>query len=95
MSRERIFAEVNEERRAQETRWSAALDDANSPMGWIALIARHAGLAIDDGAIMNDPERFRRQMIRVAALAVAAIESRDRIEGRKHVAGDHTPGSGF
>lgn len=57
-------------------------------LSWVGILVRHLGLAVDDGlpvggstnahSICECPARYRRQMIRVAAVAVAAIESFDR-----------------
>ncbi len=95
MSRDSIFSEITQERDAQDVLYGgAAHDDRHGPFTWIALLTRHLGLAVDDGG--NDSqERFRRQMLRVAALAVAALESHDRLTGCEQVAGDHERGSGF
>jgi hypothetical protein len=74
--RELILSEILEERTLQESR-HRRVDPFHEASAWIALISRHAGLAIGDGAVMDDPVRFRRQMVRVASLALAAIELHD------------------
>lgn len=77
-----IAAEIEYERVCQMAEgWSAAHDDRLTECEWIALLVRHTGVAVNDGA-EEAPERFRRQMVRVAALAVAAIEAYDRQHGR-------------
>lgn len=76
--RERILSEIREERRIQETRYSASNDDCLSGAAWVAILCRHVGLAIDDGGT-RDFARFRRQMVRVAATALAAVEALDRL----------------
>jgi hypothetical protein len=90
VSRESILAEVSAERTRQDTLFGgAAHDDTHSATDWIAIIVRHLGLATDDGSpagicLINDgcagadPVRYRRQLIRVAAIAVAALETFDR-----------------
>jgi hypothetical protein len=90
MSRESIFREVAEERARQDTLFGGAThDDTHRPSDWVAILTRHVGLATDDGSpagvcMLNhqvagsDPARWRRQMIRVAAVAVAALESYER-----------------
>ena len=95
--RQRLYAEIETERQAQDALWGGpAFDDLHTPWEWIALLTRHAGLAVNDGATEADVTRFRKQMVRTAALAVAAIESMDRKTGRQAVAaGAHTAGSGF
>lgn len=96
MSRERLFGEIATERMAQDALgYDRAHDDAHTPEKWVALICRHAGLAINDGAEEVDLVRYRRQLVRVAALAVAALESLDRRTGREVVAGAHREGPGY
>lgn len=83
MSRLRILREVSEERNEQVRAhgWTEEIDDHHTIPEWVALITRHAGLAVDDGDPAASPaHRFRRQMVRVAALAVAALEAADRRE---------------
>lgn len=74
-----VYYEVANERAAQDEKWGGpAHDDRHGTAEWVAFIARHAGLAVNDGR-PESLERFRRQMIRVAALAIAAVESHDRV----------------
>lgn len=94
MTRDKIFAEINAEREAQDiAHGGPASDDTHSLNDWIAILARHVGLAASDGAA-EDRARCRRQLIRVAAVAVAAAEAMDR-QSSDMVAGKHTPGSGW
>lgn len=90
MTRESIFQEVAEERARQDALFGGAShDDAHTPSKWVAILCRHTGLAIDDGSpdgicLLNhqlagyDPARYRRQLVRVAAVAIAALESYER-----------------
>jgi len=72
MSSINIWGEVQRERQAQANQWDGSShDDHHAPNDWIAFISYHAG----KGSYKAD---FRQQMIRVAALAVAAIEAWDR-----------------
>lgn len=74
--REKIFEEIDAERRAQDKKWGGAEhDDRHGSYDWIAYVTRHTGLAV---CRPWDPSVFRKQMLRVAALAVAAIEWVDR-----------------
>lgn len=67
-----IWAEIQEERERQSKNWGGAQhDDQHTPNDWIAFIAYHAGRG-------SYRANFRTQMVKVAALAVAAIESWDR-----------------
>src|SRR5690349_17719884 len=86
MSLERILSEIITERQCQDAMWGPDHDDAHSPADWAGILVRHLGLAMGDGASV-DPERFRKQLVRVAAVAVAAVEAIDRKAGREHAAG--------
>jgi len=66
-----VYADVRKERKAQDQEWGGPKhDDTHSNGDWISYVRRHTDKASYD---------FRKQMIRVAALAVAAVESYDRI----------------
>jgi hypothetical protein len=97
MTTQSALAEVAAERAAQDAEWGGPThDDRHLPWDWVALLTRHAGLAVTDGGGEADQVRFRRQMVRVAALAVAAVESIDRRwPGLGKVAGEHAPGPGY
>jgi hypothetical protein len=87
MSQPSVIGEVVTERQRQDARWGGAYwDDSHSTNDWLAIMVRHLGLAGNDGDTMipsgADMVRYRRQMIRVAALAVAAVESIDRLRGK-------------
>lgn len=95
MMRQAIFDEINAERVTQDSQWGGpSHDDGHTLNEWIAIIVRHVGLAASDGGD-EVAKRFRRQMIRVAALAVAAVESLDRKNSAEKVAGKFTSGSGY
>lgn len=67
-----IWQEILHERERQAAQWGGTShDDRNRPNDWIAYICYHAA----KGSYKAD---FRKQMIRVAALAIAAIETHDR-----------------
>jgi len=65
----------------------------------MAIVVRHLGLAGNDGDAMipsgADLHRYRKQMVRVAALAVAAVESIDRVRGSNLDQIIRNSGSGF
>ena len=52
-------------------------DRTNTPNDWVAYISAYAGRAADK-MHQRDVLGFRRNMIKVAALAVAAVEAYDR-----------------
>ncbi len=69
-----IYDEIRDERDRQDKKWGGpSHDDNHSINDFIAFIAKHAGMASDSFAVTR-----RKQMIRVAALAVAAIQKIDR-----------------
>lgn len=80
-----VLAEVAEERKEQDEEWGgAAHDDQHGSNDWIAYIAKHVGKAVwYMSAGQHGRATFRYQMIRVAALAVAAVEWCDRLEPRR------------
>jgi hypothetical protein len=73
--RSTVLADVCAERDAQDAKWGGSdHDDEHMPGDWIRFIREHTARA--------DATRgpaFREQLVRVAALAVAAIESGDRL----------------
>lgn len=82
MDRLEILREISLERNAQEVKWGNNADDTlNTPNDFVAYISHHATRWFGGGFIPYSEEtvnKFRRQMVKVAALAVAAIESVDR-----------------
>lgn len=71
-NRNNIYSEIEAERERQDIKWGGAdHDDTHQSHDWISYIVRHVGRAI---MWPFDPALFCKQMIRVAALAVAAVE---------------------
>ena len=71
-----VYDEILRERNRQDRKWGGPdHDDQHSPADWISYLAKHIGKAV---AWPFDAALFHRQMVRVAALAVAAIEVLDR-----------------
>jgi len=76
---EAALEEVRIERAYQDRKWGGPQhDDTHNSHDWIAYIVRYAGRAV---MWPFNPHVFRRSMVKVAALAVAAIQWEDR---RKH-----------
>ncbi len=73
-----IFGEIREEREKQDEKWGGpSHDDGHTSHDWVAYVTRHLGKAV---MWPWEREVFRKQMVRVAALAVAAVEWCDRGE---------------
>lgn len=86
----RVVAQIEAERQRQReevhgTRataqlvesWSLEHDDQHTVNDWAALIARYLGRA-GDAAEAGGADEYRRGLVKVAAITVAAIESLDR-----------------
>lgn len=79
---DKIFDEIRKERDYQTEKWGNTADDTlNTPNDFIAYIAHYSTRWFAGGFApynSSDVGRFRTMMVKVAALAVAAIESLDR-----------------
>jgi hypothetical protein len=74
-----LVHEIFSERNLQDATWGGQEhDENNSRFDWVAIICTHVTRAVKKGKGMEgwrwNPELFRKQMIKVAALAIAAIE---------------------
>lgn len=69
---------VMDERQYQINKWGNEFDDKNTPYNWMGYITHYASrnLAGDPNGV--DLAKFRTDMIKVAAMAVAAVEAIDR-----------------
>lgn len=76
-----VIIEVEKERARQDEKWGGpAYDDNHSTTEFVQLIEDYAGWA-RTMINMDSPEKARKRLIQVAALAVAAAESIDRKTG--------------
>jgi len=75
---DKIFREIRAEREYQDARWGTDFDDKNTLDNWIRYIVSYSGRAADTTVV---PSQQRRDMMKVAALAVAACEAFDRNNG--------------
>lgn len=76
-----VYEEIQKEREHQDIKWGGpGEDDLNTDHNWIAYIIKQTGQAVTR---QGDRSNFRQRMIRVAALAVAAIERCDRATERE------------
>ncbi len=76
--RRRVLTAVLAERYRQTQEIATAeIDDKHTQADWIAIAVRQLGLAANDNAAEDDG-RFRRQMVRLGAVALAALEATER-----------------
>ena len=73
-----IYDEIKQERDYQDGKWGTAFDDKNTVNDWTAYIAQRTG---QSSAIGATKEEQRKQMLKAAAIAVAALEAFDRNNG--------------
>lgn len=74
-----IWDEISKERARQDAIWGGAEhDDKQSPKDWINYTDQYLTEAAISLQADHDESVYRRKMIQVAALAVAAVESYDR-----------------
>ncbi len=79
----KIFEEILWERKRQDEQWGGARnDEKNSRNDWVSYIVYQLGKSTYGG------EKFREAMVKVAALALAAIESYDRAKNRQSLLAD-------
>lgn len=82
MTRQAILKEIDNEREYQVKKWGNGADDTkNQPNDWTAYIGHHSTRWFNGGFAPYDADTvaaFRKQMIKTAALAVAAVESIER-----------------
>ena len=71
INRTQIFGNIETERAYQEQRWGTEFDSKNTPNDWVAYISKYLGQTV---TMPFDEATFRKQMLKVAALAVAALE---------------------
>lgn len=68
-----LYELIDEERERQDKKWGGpAHDDQHDAWDWARFLKQHAAQV---------PQRPKEQLIRVAALAIAALESLDRTDG--------------
>ncbi len=83
-----IIRDIESERRYQDAKWGGpeADDIKNGPIQWVFYICRFATRWFQEGDYVPHTtgklKDFRRDMVKVAALAVAAIEQYDRAKRR-------------
>lgn len=77
-----ILTEILAERTHQENKWGVEHDDTHVPNDWSAFLITYLGKAVsafeDSGTSENKWRLFRYNMIKISAIAIAAIEAVDR-----------------
>lgn len=74
----RIAQEFHVERTAQEAKWGDGNDDKWSLGEWAALISHYATRQAVGDMHAIDADKFRADMVKVGALAMAAIQAIER-----------------
>ncbi len=74
-----IFGQVSEAREEQDRQWGGPEhDDTRSRAAWLILIEEHLARARGDADGVKDADEWRRRVVSIAAVAIAAIEAHDR-----------------
>ena len=76
MSREDIFAMINDERDRQEQLWGIEFDNAHTMNDWVTYICRYASSSAKMG---EGVEHFKAQILKTATICVAALEAAERL----------------
>jgi hypothetical protein len=76
--RKELYKKVCDERDYQDKMWGNDFDDKNTMNDWITYIAKFAGRA---GSVGKDLDYQKEGLVKVMALAMAALESCDRNNG--------------
>lgn len=69
-----VLKMVREERKRQDAKWG---EQNHDPFTWLTILMEEVGEASKD-ALETKLQGYREEMIQVAAVAVAAVESLDR-----------------
>ena len=84
MSQSEIIQEILAERKKQDTKWG---EQNHSPIEWLAILGEETGeaskIAVDAHFLGTQIQNYRKEMIQVAAVVLAAIESFDRNQGNR------------
>ncbi len=76
--REDIFGSLHEERERQDGLWGADFDDKNTANDWVSYVNKYAARAAQSKL---NPGEFETAMRKIAAIAIAAIETCYRNDG--------------
>lgn len=75
---ENIIKSIVAERQYQEAKWGNDFDDTNTNSQWANYISHYANRNLIGVKADQSDEAFRESMVKVATLAVAAIQALDR-----------------
>ena len=75
MTREEFISSVVEERDYQNAKWGSDFDDKNTVNDWVVYLCSYAGMA------SSGEREFEQAMVKVAAIALAAVETHERNGG--------------
>lgn len=73
-----IYEEIDRERERQEAKWGSDFDDQNTVNDWCSYFVKYA---VHAAPLDKDDTYSRRELVKLAALAAAAIEAHDRNGG--------------
>ncbi len=74
MTRQEIFDAITVERRRQDEKWGI---QAHLPGMWLAILVEEVGEAATALLESGDGPEWRKELIQIAAVAVATIEARE------------------
>jgi len=87
-----IYDEIKNERNYQITKWGTNADDQiNTPMDFVGYISHHSTRWFNGGFRPYSQQtllKFRSEMVKVASLAVAAIEYTDKLLSKENMRDD-------
>jgi len=72
-----VLDDVIKERDYQRKRWSTEHDVLHSHFEWVSIISTWLGKAAS-AALGSDTGTFRKRLVQIAAISIAAIEALDR-----------------
>lgn len=75
MARKEIFEAISAERDYQDGVWGTKFDDKNTPNDWATFLTQYAGKV---APLQMETEVYRKNLVKVAAIAVAALEALER-----------------
>lgn len=74
MSTYKVLQEVYVERQSQENKWG---EQNHHPLKWLALLGEEVG-EVNRAVLEDDRHNYREELLQVAAVAAAMVESFDR-----------------